>query len=60
MYKELKNVNLKKERAFLHTALGSYEIIEINRVDWWVYCGDPYNGRGFSCTPNRTVQVIER
>jgi hypothetical protein len=55
--KQLKDVNLDKERAFINTAWGDQEITGINRTTWWVQCG-PY--RSYSTTPQEWIMVEKK
>ncbi|MEW6556062.1 MAG: hypothetical protein AB1349_01755 [Elusimicrobiota bacterium] len=58
--KELKDVNLTEEDAYLNTAFGRMKIDRINRSDWWVTCGTGWNQRSFSCHPHEIVEVTTK
>ena len=55
--KKVKDVDLKKERAFVKTFLGEQEITGINKATWWIQCG-PY--RSWAVTPQEEVRVKRR
>jgi len=57
MQKRLKNVDLKKEKAYIKTFLGEQEITGINKTDWWVHCGRFHS---YACFPDEFVRIERR
>ena len=55
--KHLKDVDLKKERAFIDTFLGEQEITGINRKDWWIRCG---RWHSYACHPHELVRTEKK
>ena len=55
--KQLKNVNLDKERAYIKTFVGEQEITGINKSTWWVQCG-PW--RSWASYPQQEVRIEKR